>query len=131
MPIVMKKDIPFDINTVPLELHIATKMYIILRNADKNLIISKETRRLKDFYDLHNLLQLDYNEDLLQYYFDQLCMERSEYNLNNIDINKLGKEFVDINDNLYLEDKKRYGFNEDVKFDDLVYDAKDSISKRI
>lgn len=131
MPIVMKKDNPFDINTVPLELHIATKMYLILRNADKNLVISKETRRLKDFYDLHNLLQLEYSEDLLQYYFNQLCEERKDLNLDNIDINRLGKQFVETNDNLYLNDKKRYGFSEDLKFENLVHEAKDSISKRI
>lgn len=131
LPIIMKKDNPFDVNTMPLEAHIATKMYIILRNADNDLSVSKETRRLKDFYDLHNLLQSDYNEELLDYYFEQICKERDDVNLANIDINRLGKNFVEENNELYLSDKKRYGFSDDIKFGDLVDEAKETISQKL
>lgn len=131
LPIIMRKDNPFDVNTVPLEEHIATKMYIILRNADKDLNISKETRRLKDFYDLHNLLKTNYNEELLEYYFQKICIERNDINLSNIDINKLGEKFIEDNTNLYLDDKKRYGFSDNIEFSDLVHEAKDTISKRL
>ena len=72
LPVIMKKDISFDISTYPLEMHIATKLYILLRNTDKTISISKERRRLKDFYDLHFLLQTNYNEELLCKYNESI-----------------------------------------------------------
>lgn len=131
LPIVMKKDNPLDINTLPIEAHIATKMYIILRNANKDYYVSKETRRLKDFYDLHNLLQTEHNEDLVDFYFNKICIDRNDYDLANIDINLLGKKFVDDNLELYLSDKKRYGFSDNIEFDQLVNEAKKTISQKL
>ena len=130
LPIIMKKDIAFDISTYPIEKHIATKMYILLRNADRNLSVSKETRRLKDFYDLHFLLQTDYNDELVCKYFDQICNERCDVNINNIDMSLLSDNFVQNNIGLYLQDKKRYGFS-DIPFENLVEEAKDEISKKL
>lgn len=130
MPIVMKKDVKFDINTVPLEKHIATKLYILLRNTDKSIVISKETRRLKDFYDLHFLLQTKFSEELVCKYFDEICKERNDIDLNQVDLDLLDKRFVDKNQDLYNQDKARYGFN-DLEFSDLVNETKDELVKRI
>ena len=130
LPIIMKKDTTYDIKTYPLEMHIATKLYILLRNADKSLTISKETRRLKDFYDLHFLLQTNYNEEKLCKYFDEICKQRNDVNLDLVDLELLDKKFIENNQELYDSDKQRYGFN-DLEFGDLVYEAKDELSKRI
>ena len=130
LPVVMKKDIVFDIDTYPLEMHIATKLYILLRNADKSLSVSKETRRLKDFYDLHFLLQTNYNKELLCKYFDEICNQRTDINLDLVDLDLLNKNFIDNNEELYLSDKKRYGFD-DLNFEDLVYEAKNELEKRV
>lgn len=130
LPIVMKKDTIFDISTIPLEKHIATKMYILLRNADKSISVSKETRRLKDFYDLHFLLHTNYNEELVCKYFEQICKERNDVNLEKVDIELLDSNFIKNNNELYLQDKKRYGFN-DIEFEQLVLEARDEISKRL
>lgn len=130
LPIIMKKDTIFDISTIPLEKHIATKMYILLRNADKSISVSKETRRLKDFYDLHFLLHTNFDEELVCKYFDQICKERDDVNLEKVDLELLNSNFVQNNNELYLQDKKRYGFN-DIPFEDLVYEARDEISKKL
>lgn len=130
LPVIMKKDISFDISTYPLEMHIATKLYILLRNTDKTISISKERRRLKDFYDLHFLLQTNYNEELLCKYFDEICKQRNDINLDLVDLDLLNDKFIDTNQDLYLSDKKRYGFS-DIEFKDLVYETKDELGKRI
>ena len=130
LPIVMKKDVSFDITTYPLEKHIATKLYILLRNADKTLSLSKETRRLKDFYDLHFLLQTNYNEELVCQYFEQICNERNDINLSQIDLNLLNDEFVNRNEELYQSDKIRYGFN-NIPFKNLVEETKEELNKKI
>ena len=129
LPIVLKRDVEFDISTVPLEKHIATKLCILLRNADKSVSLSKETRRLKDFYDLHFLLQTNYNDELVCKYFKQICEERN-INLNNIELDLLNNDFINNNQDLFLSDKKRYGFQE-ISFESLVDETKQELGKKI
>ncbi|HHW69638.1 MAG TPA: nucleotidyl transferase AbiEii/AbiGii toxin family protein [Tenericutes bacterium] len=131
LPIIMKRDVEYKINTIPIEQHIANKIYVILKNYEKNKKMRKEMRRYKDFYDLYFLINNSiYDSKLVDMYLEHNFERFGEIDRKLLDINLLDNNFMKNNEQSYLEDKVKYGFR-DIDFSKVINVINTEIKGRI
>lgn len=130
LPIIMKKDTEYKITTIPLEQHIANKIYTIFKNYEQNKKLNKDMRRFKDFYDLYFMLKNNtYDTKLVDTYLEHYFERFGEINKKLIDINLLDERFIKENAANYLEDKEKFGFK-DVEFSEVIEKVDAEIKRR-
>lgn len=124
LPPILRRDTPLPLKHITTEQNIANKLYVILRNAQLNVRIDKKMRRFKDFYDLHNLIEAtEYDFELVKEHFYQNILEYGEIDINRVDLNLLGEQFITSNQKAFDEDKIKFAFLNDMTFDDLAKTA--------
>ncbi len=128
MPILFSKDKPFDVNVTSLERALALKLYVVLLNFYLNKVLGKESRRLKDFYDIYTLMgqqNIDMNQvKIILEGFIQKDEFLKDFKLSD---NIFDPHFIETNLGNWNEEKKKYGFTSDISLSDAVSVAEETI----
>lgn len=130
LPIYFSKDRSFDVNAITLEEHFANKLYIALLNLKLNEKLGKDFRRFKDFYDIHGILSNgNLDENLVRYFLTERIRTDQFLSGYKFDGNLFTKEFINTYSEEFEEDSKKYGFDPNVKFSDVIDVTNEAITK--
>ena len=121
LPLVFKKDQPFDINCATLEQHLANKMYVILREIVFNKKIKKKIRRFKDYYDVYQIIkESSFNEELIMKYLKSNIEKYQEIDEKVFNQYLFEESFIEKHQEDYQVEAKRLGFKEEVSFEETI-----------
>ena len=130
LPKLFSKDNSFPTNTITLEEHLATKIYITLLGLHLNIKLGKEFRRFKDFYDIHGLLaQGNIDENKLSYLLENKIKNNDFLNEYSMKGNLFTKNFITENNSIWENESKKYGFLDNISLEETVESTNDYISR--
>lgn len=131
LPLLFSKDESFKVNTITLEEHLSSKLYICLLNLYAYQYSNKQFRRFKDFYDISTILKendlnLDKAYELLQ---QKIATDNflSSYQLNKICFDS---DFIKNNEELWHQNKQKYEFQDNINFKEAVELTNDTLRAR-
>lgn len=126
-PIFIGQD-PFYINTPSLEEHLAEKLCIVAESTKPDVL----NTRVKDFYDIHKLVEHDYDKEKLSLIFASMICDRGKIDETILGTKHLDDEFVNRHLGLWNDMSKKLEFlDKTVGFKDSVYETKDLLDEQI
>lgn len=126
-PIFIGQD-PFYINTPSLEEHLAEKLCIVAESTKPDVL----NTRVKDFYDIHKLIEKGYNEEKLSLIFASMICDRGKIDESILGTEHLDDSFIKRHIDLWNVMSKKLEFlDKSVDFKESVQETKELLEDNI
>lgn len=120
-------DETFYANTPSIEEHIASKLYVVLKNHNPKII----NTRVKDFYDLYVMREEDYDKEKMSLYFEQILKDLGEGNMT-YSTRYLNRAFLRRHQETWDYMRRKDEFTDDsFDFKDAVFYTKDFLNEQL
>lgn len=131
LPKLFSKDIPFDTQTISIEEHLASKIYVVLLHLKLNKELNKQFRRFKDLFDIHFILgRYDIDFDLTLELLKHKIKEDKYLNIYDLYFPYIDDDFIKNNQNIWDEDQKKLGFLDNSTFKESLDSYNEFIHKK-
>lgn len=131
MPLLFTKDKTFITQSISIEEHLASKLYIVLLHMKLYTVLSRNFRRLKDFFDIHTILGSGNIDEHKVFEILEKRIKEDEF-LRDYELQRplFKQSFIEDNKNNWEIDKKKYQFLTPTTFNDAVEVTNDFIKKK-
>lgn len=131
MPLLFTKDKTFITQSISIEEHLASKLYIVLLHMKLYTVLSRNFRRLKDFFDIHTILGSGNIDEHKVFEILEKRIKEDEF-LRDYELQGplFKQSFIEDNKNNWEIDKKKYQFLTPTTFNDAVEVTNDFIKKK-
>ena len=131
MPVLFSKDKFFNTQSISIEEHLASKLYVVLLHLKLHSVLSREYRRFKDFFDIHTILGNTVIDEYKVMEILERKIKQDEF-LRDYELNGplFKSSFIENNQNNWDKDKKDLQFLSDTSFKEAVDVTNEFISKR-
>ena len=131
VPLLFAEDKNFNTQSISIEERLASKLYVVLLHLKLYTILSREFRRLKDFFDIHTILGSSKIDEYKVFEILERKIKQDEF-LRDYDLQGplFKHSFIETNKNNWEIDKKKYQFLTPTTINEAIDVTNDFISKK-
>lgn len=127
VPKIFTGDEEYSVIVPSLEETLAEKLCIIMK-CNKDFVINT---RIKDFYDIYNLYDREFDLDKFSYYFEKFLIEEGKIDMSKANTDHLSKKFIDRHKKVWRIKKENFQFVNDIGLEEAVYYTKSIIDNEL